>query len=261
MKPTATMGLLEGKSVVITGAAGGIGAASARFFVQAGARVVLADVDGDRAGTLAQELGDRARALRCDHTNPRDCAGAVSLAVEAWGKLDVLFNNAGTGWTGEFASCDAETFERLMAVNLMGPWRMTQAALPHLLAAAEKNPCGASLLFMSSGLGLHGRPMTSGYTMVKHGIVGLMRSLAQEFGPRNLRVNALCPGIVDTAMARATTGAWGPPEEAIERVRLNTPLRRNATPEAVAATAAFLCSDLASAIHCVALPVDGGGHG
>lgn len=253
--------MLEGKTAIITGAASGIGAASARRFVAEGACVVIADVDESGAGRLAVELGECARAIRCDHANAADCEAAVNLAVSTWGRIDILFNNAGIGWTGEFADCDAATLERLLLIDLAGPWRMTLAALPQLLAAAERNPAGAALLFMSSGLGLHGRPMTSAYAAVKHGVVGLMRSLAQEFGPRNLRVNAVCPGIVDTQMVRSTTGAWGSPEEAMERVRLNTPLRRNATPDDVAAAAAFLCSDLAAAIHCVALPVDGGGHG
>ena len=245
---------LAGRTVVVTGGASGIGAACARRYAAEGAAVVIGDLDAAGAQRVADEVGGIA--LRCDHTADDDCALLVRAAVDRFGSVDALHNNAGIGWTGRFDELLPDQARRLFEVLLMGPILMTQAALPALRRSAH----GGVLLFTASGLGLHGRPNISIYAAAKHAVVGLVRSLALELGPEGLRVNAVCPGIVDTPMVRATTGAWGPTDQVLETFRQGTPLRRPILPEDVAASAAFLLSDDARNLTGTALLVDGGAH-
>ena len=247
---------LEGQVIIVTGGASGIGAACARRYAAEGAKVVIGDIDLPGAQAVAEEIGGIGR--RCDHTDPRQCASLVSEALQAHGHLDGLHNNAGTGWTGAFADMDPATAQRLLNVLVLGPVQMSQAALPALKASRAEG--GGSLLFTSSGLGLHGRPMIAMYAAAKHAIVGLMRSLALELGPHGVRVNAVCPGIVDTPLVRATTSAWGDTDAVLERFRIGAPLRRDVLPEDIAASAAFLMSGDAAKITGCALLVDAGAH-
>lgn len=247
---------LAGVRVIVTGGASGIGAACARRYAAEGARVAIGDVDLDGAQAVAASIGGLA--ARCDHTDPAQCAALVDATVRAFGGIDALHNNAGSGWTGRFDSLSPAEARRVTDVVLHGPLFMTQAALPALRASRVDG--GAAILFTASGLGLHGRPMIAIYSAGKHGIVGLMRSLALELGPEGLRVNAVCPGVVDTPLMRASTGGWGTPDQVFENFRQATPLRRIATPEDVAAAAAFLVSRDAAAITGTALLVDGGAH-
>lgn len=247
---------LEGRVVIVTGAASGIGAACARRYAAEGARVVIADID--EAGAQAVARDTAGLAVRCDHTDEAQCQALVVQALDRFGAVDALHNNAGTGWTGRFDDMPAATARRLLETVVMGPILMTQAALGALRRSAVAG--GAGILFTSSGLGLHGRPMIAAYSAGKHAVIGLMRSLALELGPEGIRVNAVCPGIVDTPLVRATTQAWGPTDEVLERFRQGTPLRRPVLPEDVAASAAFLLSDDARNLTGTALLVDGGAH-
>lgn len=247
---------LEGLSLIVTGGASGIGAACARRYAAEGARVLIGDVDLAGAQAVAQEIGGLARA--CDHTDARQCEALVDAALQAWGRLDGVHNNAGTGWTGAFTDMDPTTARRLLEVLVMGPVLMSQAAISALRASRAEG--GGSLLFTSSGLGLHGRPMIALYAAAKHAIVGLTRSLALELGPHGVRVNAVCPGIVDTPLVRATTQAWGDTDAVLERFRTGTPLRRDVLPQDIAAAAAFLMSADAAKITGCALLVDAGAH-
>jgi NAD(P)-dependent dehydrogenase (short-subunit alcohol dehydrogenase family) len=247
---------LEGRVVLVTGGASGIGAACARRYADEGAQVGIADLDLARATAVAEPLGGLA--LACDHTDASACAAAVDGMLARFGRLDVLHNNAGTGWTGAFTSAAEADMRRVIDGVLLGPMLMTQAALPALRRSAAAGE--TAILFTASGLGLHGKPMISLYSAAKHGIVGLMRSLALELGAEGVRVNAVCPGVVDTPLMRATTGGWGSPEQALEMFRAATPLKRNSTPEDIAAAAAFLVSGDARNITGCALLVDGGAH-
>jgi NAD(P)-dependent dehydrogenase (short-subunit alcohol dehydrogenase family) len=249
---------LERKVVIVTGGAGGIGAACARRYAAEGANVVVADIDPAGAVAVACEIDGLG--LVCDHTSRGQCEAVVASTLERFGKLDVLHNNAGIGWTGPFDGVGEAEIARLLSVLLVGPMIMTQAALAALSAAAGKNPEGAAILFTSSGLGLHGRPNVSIYAAAKHGIIGLTRSLALEYAVRSVRVNAVCPGFVDTAMTRATTGGWGDNAAVQQMFRKSTPTGRNSTPEDIAAAAAFLVSRDARNVTGLALLVDGGGH-
>lgn len=242
--------------MLVTGGASGIGAACARRYADEGAQVGIADLDLARATAVAEPLGGLA--LACDHTDASACAAAVDGMLARFGRLDVLHNNAGTGWTGAFTSAAEADMRRVIDGVLLGPMLMTQAALPALRRSAAAGE--TAILFTASGLGLHGKPMISLYSAAKHGIVGLMRSLALELGAEGVRVNAVCPGVVDTPLMRATTGGWGSPEQALEMFRAATPLKRNSTPEDIAAAAAFLVSGDARNITGCALLVDGGAH-
>lgn len=244
--------------ILITGAASGIGAACARRYAAEGAKVVVADIDLDGARRVAAETDGLA--IRCDHTQHTLCESAVAEALRRFGQIDALHNNAGVGWTGRFDDADEAAMRRALDGVLLGPMLMTRAALPALRASPSRADHGAAILFTASGLGLHGKPSISLYSAAKHGVVGLMRSLALELGEENIRVNAVCPGVVDTPLMRATTGGWGTPEQALEMFRGVTPLKRNSTPEDIAASAAFLISRDARNITGCALLVDGGAH-
>jgi NAD(P)-dependent dehydrogenase (short-subunit alcohol dehydrogenase family) len=223
--------------------------------------VLIVDINASAGLSLAEELGEAAAFMQCDHAVRQQCDDVIRECSRRWGRLDVLYNNAAIGWTGKFEDCDDPAVERVVSADFLGPWRMTQSALPLLQASMESTPAGVCILFTASGLGLHGGTLTSAYSAAKHGVVGLMRCLAQEFGPHGIRVNAICPGVVDTPAMRTATSAWGSPTYVLEEFRNRSPLRRNVTVDDVAAAAAFLCSDDARSIHSVALPIDGGNHG
>lgn len=249
---------LEGKVALISGAASGIGAATALAMVRAGARVLLVDINAEAGAALAEQLGSAAAFASCDHTKPADCIAAVQVALKNWQRLDILYNNAGIALTAPFAEIDPVRQEQLLAVDLAGPMHLTRAALPHLREAGRREPAGAVLLFTASGLGLYGRSGMAVYSAAKHGVIGLTRSLAQELGPDNIRVNAICPALTDTPLGQAAAKASGDAQAVWQRVREATPLRRIVQPEDVAAAAVFLSSSEARMISGQALLIDGG---
>ncbi|MGE0715913.1 MAG: SDR family NAD(P)-dependent oxidoreductase [Alphaproteobacteria bacterium] len=253
------MSRLAGRVALVTGGASGLGEATVRRFHAEGARVMVADIALDRARALAAELGAGAAAVACDHTDRAADEAAVAATLAAFGSLDILHNNAGGPFAGAFESADDATLERVVGVNLMGVMRMTQAALPALRAAGAARPGGAAILFTSSLQGIKARPNFSIYTVAKHGIVGLTRSLALELAPANIRVNAICPTVTETAMLpRFLPGMADDMEEARRRFRASIPLGRMPEPVDTANAALFLSSDEARLITGVALPVDGG---
>jgi 3-oxoacyl-[acyl-carrier protein] reductase len=253
------MSRLAGKVALITGAGSGLGRAVARRFAAEGAKVVVADIDQTRAAAVADSIGSNAAAVVCDHTSSEHNKLAVAFALEQFGALDILHNNAGGAFTGPFEEVDDATLEGVLRINLFGVMQMTRAALPHLRASAKRNPAGSSVLFTSSLQGLKAKPNFSLYTVAKHGIVGLVRSLALELAPHNVRANALCPTVVATPMLQAfLPGMAAEPEVAMNRFRATIPLGRMPEPEDVASAALFLVSDEARMITGVALPVDGG---
>lgn len=252
-------GRLQARVALVTGAGSGLGKAVARRFAAEGAKVVVTDIVDPAGQAVADEIGANAAYCHCDHTSSMDCAQAVAFALERFGALDILHNNAGGPFTGAFEAIDDATLERVLRVNLFGVLKMTRAALPALKQSAAKNPAGASLLFTSSLQGLKAKPNFSLYTVAKHGIVGLVRSLALELAPQNIRVNAICPTVTETPMLSAfLPGMAGDRDEAMKRFRATIPLARMPEPEDIAAAALFLASDEARVVTGVALPVDGG---
>jgi len=247
---------LAGKVAVITGAASGIGRASALMFAQEGARVALGDVDEAGVEGAAREIrdaGGEAVALHTDVTRDADVRRLVDEAVTRYGKLDVMFNNAGIGMGGSILDRTEDDFDRVIAVNLKGTFLGCKHALPHLLA----NPAGGSIVNTSSNGGLIGRPSDPLYNATKHGIMGLTKSLALAYADKRVRVNAVCPGPIETAMV---TDGQQPGEDRdafVRRVVAACPTPRMAAPEEVAAAALFLASDEASFVSGIGLAVDG----
>ena len=253
------MSRLAGRVALITGGASGLGAATVRRFVEEGAWVMVADIDVARGEALVRELGGETRFVRCDHTRREETEAAVAMTLAAFGGLDILHNNAGGPFAGPVESADDAALERVIGVNLIGAFKMTQAALPALREAGNQRPGGAAILFTSSLQGIKARPNYTVYTASKHGIVGLVRGLALELAPANIRVNALCPTVTETPMLRQfLPGMADDMEEARRRFRATIPLGRMPEPVDTANAALFLASDEAAMITGIALPIDGG---
>jgi len=250
---------LAGRVALITGGASGIGEGVARRFAVEGAKVVIADIDEAKARAVIDDLGAVARFIRCDHRVRGEDEAAVAFAVKTFGRLDILHNNAGGPFAGAFDSADDATIERVVGVNLVGSMKMTQAALPALRKAAKDLPGGAAILFTSSLQGIKARPNFSFYTAAKHGLVGLTKSLALELAPDNIRVNAICPTVIETPMLpKFLPGMADDMDEARRRFRAGIPLGRMPEPIDVGHAAVYLASDEARLITGIALPIDGG---
>jgi len=232
---------------VVTGAGQGIGRDIAVAFHRQGARVVLADVT-EQAKATADELGERAAAVQADVTRWDDVQRMVATAVETFGGLHVVVNNAGIGGTpGPMADCTEDDFDRVLAVNLKGVFLVMKAAIPRLVASGS-----GSIVNIASIAGLVGYPTLAAYSASKGGVVQLTRTAAVEYAGSGLRINAICPGPIDTPLARTSS------EERLRQVTANIPVGRLGSPAEVAATAVFLASDESSFITGQAIAVDGG---
>jgi NAD(P)-dependent dehydrogenase (short-subunit alcohol dehydrogenase family) len=250
---------LAGRVALITGAGSGLGRAVAVRFAAEGARVVIADLDAASGQATADMIGAAAACVACDHTSTADTARAVAFCIETFGGLDILHNNAGVPFTGAFETVDDATLDHVLRANLFGALQMTRAALPALRASGQRHTAGASVLCTSSLQGLKAKPNFSLYTIAKHGVIGMVRSLALELAPQNIRINALCPTVIETPMLAAfLPGMADDRDEAMRRFRATIPLGRMPEPEDVAAAALFLASDEARMITGIALPIDGG---
>ncbi|MGB3811358.1 MAG: glucose 1-dehydrogenase [Parvibaculum sp.] len=255
------MTTLSGKIALITGGGAGIGAATARRFVAEGARVVITDINDEDGNRVAKEIGENCRFIHADHRIRAHNDDAVRLAVETWGELNILFNNAGTPLRGKFDDIDDQTIERLLSINIAGPIRMTQAALPALRESAKRRQ--GAILFTASIQSLMVRPHYTLYGATKHGIAGLLSSLALELATENIRVNGVGPGPVNTQLLRTSVAVAAKThninmDAAYEMFKGNVPMRQLIEPEDIANAASFLCSDAARLITGVVLPVDGG---
>jgi NAD(P)-dependent dehydrogenase (short-subunit alcohol dehydrogenase family) len=244
----------NGKVAFVTGGSAGMGAATARAFAEAGAAVAIVDLDGGAAERFAAELnaaGHRALAVRCDVSDEAQVEAGVARTVESFGSLDMAFNNAGIMLPSvDSADETAEAFDRIVAVNLRGVW----ASMKHELVQMRKQGSGAIVNCSSLG-GLVGGSGRATYHATKHGVIGQAKSVALQYAPLGVRVNAVCPGTIDTPMvARMTAGGELDPEVSVSSI----PLGRLGRPEEIAAAVLWLCSDAASYVTGVALPVDGG---
>jgi NAD(P)-dependent dehydrogenase (short-subunit alcohol dehydrogenase family) len=242
----------EGKVVLITGAASGIGKASVLRIAEEGGKVVCADVAVDAAKAVADEVrskGGEAFALACDVSNPADAERTVAAAIERYGRLDTLCNIAGILRFDNTHELTIEAWNQVIAVNLTGTFLMCRAALHHLIAAR------GSIVNMSSSAALAGHPWTAPYSASKGGILSMTYALAVEYGRQGLRVNVLCPGGVETPIQNAFRFPDGVDQSLLQRI---LPFDRMRGPETVAAALAFLASDDAAHINGTALRVDGG---
>lgn len=253
------MGKLDGRVVIVTGGARGQGEQEARLFAAEGARVVIGDVLDDQGEALAKELGgDVARFVHLDVSQEADWQSAVGAAKDAFGKVDGLVNNAGILRFNELVSTPLEEFQQIIQVNQVGCFLGIRAAAPEIEAAG-----GGTIVNTASYTAMTGMAYVGAYAATKHAILGLTRVAAMELAAKNIRVNAVCPGAVDTPMANpAQLDPSADPTEAREAVaelyKKLVPLGRIGRPEEVAALALFLTGDDSAYITGQPFVIDGG---
>ncbi|NNH70447.1 3-oxoacyl-ACP reductase FabG [Nocardia uniformis] len=240
-------GLLSGRTAVVTGAAGGIGLAIAQLFHENGGTVVLADIDEGGARKAAEVVGSCAIGMGCDVTEEDSVQNLVDEAVRWSGRLDVFVNNAGVTRDASLRRMTMDDFDTVMAVHLRGTWLGVRAA-----SAVMRESGGGSIINMSSLSGKSGNPGQTNYSAAKAGIVGMTKASAKELAHQGVRVNAIQPGLIRTAMTEAM-----PPEVFAER-EAAIPMKRAGEPREVAGAALFLASELSSYMTGAVLEVGGG---
>ncbi len=249
---------LREKVALITGAASGIGLSTAEYFCQEGAAVVLADNQADRAKEAAARLrtnGHRAAAVACDVTQSDQVRRAVETTIREFGRLDVLFANAGIGFTGDILHTSDADWDQVMDVNAKGVFIACREAIRQMLG---QEPAGGAIVINGSISGLVGIAGQAPYGPSKGAVVEMTRQLAVEYAQRGIRVNCVCPGTVDTAVLRRAMQMAPDPQAFLAMLISGHPIGRIGRPEEIAAAVAFLACDEASFITGAILPVDGG---
>lgn len=272
------MTLLTGKTALITGSGRGIGAAAARLFAQYGANVVVTDLDLAPAEDTAHAIaaaGGHAIAVKADVTQPADIDALIGATVSAYGGVDILINNAGYTWDGMFHKMTDPQWEAMLAVHLTAPFRLIRAALPYMRerAKTEKEASGAAqarkIINVSSTTGTRGNVGQTNYAAGKAGIIGLTKTLAKEWGPFNIQVNAVAFGWIDTRLTQSEGSdnmteregkaiKLGMPEAARQASMAMVPMGRPGTPDEAAGVLLFFASPLSNYVSGQVLEVSGG---
>lgn len=245
------IGSLSDRCAILTGAASGIGAATARLFARQGAKVAILDLSGDAAGQLADDIrtsGGEATGWHCDVSSAADVQRATTEAVGKYGPVQILLNNAGVALRAPVAEQDEASWDRVIDTNVKGAYLCSRAALAHFA------PSGGSIIHTSSVTGITGVRGRAAYSSAKAALVGLTRNMAVDYAHRNIRVNCVCPGFVRTPFIAGILAD----EERTERLTALHPLGRLGEPEDIAKAILFLASDESSWITGHALVVDGG---
>lgn len=247
-------GRLAGKIALVTGGSSGIGRATARIFAREGATVVVADVlvdGGEETARLIKAAGGEALFVKTDVSQPVEVDALVKRAVETYGRLDCAFNNAGIeGALQPTADYDAAVWDRVMSINLRGVWLCMKSEIQQMLKQG-----GGAIVNTASAAGLVAVPGLSAYVAAKHGVVGLTKTAALEYAKTGIRVNAVCPGGVDTPMVQRV---FGNNPQFAEAAASAEPVGRLAQPAEIGEAVVWLCSDAASFVTGHAMAVDGG---
>ncbi len=247
-------GQLDGKVALITGAGSGIGRASALAFAREGAKVAVADIvveGGEETVRMVKEAGGEAFFIKVDVSNAADVEAMVNAVVDTYGRIDCAYNNAGI--EGRLASTDEypeDVFDKVIDINLTGVWLCMKYELPHMLKQG-----GGAIVNTASGAGLIGVSGMSAYVASKHGVIGLTKTAALEYAKSGIRVNAVCPGLIQTPMVERITAEQPQLGEALVAAE---PVGRTGKPEEIAESVVWLSSDAASFVTGHAMSVDGG---
>jgi NAD(P)-dependent dehydrogenase (short-subunit alcohol dehydrogenase family) len=251
------MGSLSGKVALITGAASGIGRASALLFAREGAAIALADVNANAGRQVADKItqsGARAFFEPVDVTQSADCQRLVTRTIREFGRIDILFNNAGIIRRATVLDLSEDDWDRVMAVNVKSIYLLSRAVIPHMLEAG-----GGTIINTASGWGLAGGAKAAVYCASKGAVVLMTKAMAIDHGPQNIRVNCICPGDTDTGMLREEAHQLGEPNTSLLAESAKRPLGRVGTPEEIAQAVLYLATDASSFVTGTALVVDGGG--
>jgi NAD(P)-dependent dehydrogenase (short-subunit alcohol dehydrogenase family) len=248
---------LEGKVAVVTGGASGIGLGTAKRLADMGARVAITDINeagGTKAAGEIEQLGGEARFFPCDVRSDADCERAVADTIQAFGKIDILFNNAGVTIRKNTANLTADEWDQVLEITLKGVYLMSHHAIPHMIENG-----GGSIINTGSGWSLKGGPNAVAYCAAKGGVLNLTRAMAIDHGKHNIRVNCICPGDIDTPLLRSECAQLGEDIGAFMEEAANRPIGRVGTPEDVANAVLFFASDMSAWVTGAHLVVDGGG--
>jgi 3-oxoacyl-[acyl-carrier protein] reductase len=271
------VGVLDGKAAIVTGSARGIGRATAELLAEQGAKVLINDLDGDVAEQAASEIQGETATFAGDLTKPDVPDKLVQTAVDAFGRLDIIVNNAGYTWDGPIHKMGDEQFQAMLDIHTIVPFRVMRAAAPHLREPAKKERDAGEEVFrkivnVSSISGTFGNAGQANYSAAKAGLVGLTKTVAKEWGQFKINVNAVAFGFVETRLtaSKEEGGTFkkdgeeiklGIPDQMREMAKFVIPLGRPAQPEEAAAPVLFLCSPASNYVHGQVLNVTGGQFG
>ena len=247
---------LEGKVAMVTGAASGIGRGIALRLAELGAAIVILDINAAGAKSTGEKIAQqgKARFEKCDVRSSRDCQQAVAAAIDAFGKIDILCNNAGVILRKDVTNLTEDEWDLALDVTLKSIFLLSREVIPHMIKAGS-----GVIINTGSGWSLKGGPQAASYCAAKAGVLNLTRAMAIDYGKHNIRVNCVCPGDIDTPMLRSECDQLGEQPATFLREAANRPIARVGTPEDVANAVLFLASGMATWITGTHLVVDGGG--